>query len=78
MTGVSYATSAEMAKELGPFAGYANVLAVRTDLGQQQVAAVALALLGRERARHLDGVAAVLPQRDAAGERLHALVRPRF
>ncbi len=50
------------------------LLTVGADLGQQQVAAVALALLGRERARNLDGVAAVLPQRDAAGERLDLLV----
>ena len=46
------------------------LLALGADLGQQQVAAVALALLGRERARDLDVVAAVLPERDAAGHRL--------
>src|SRR6201999_4481673 len=34
----------------------------------------ALALLGRERARDVDGVAAVLPEREAAGHRLDVLV----
>jgi hypothetical protein len=41
-------------------------LTLEADLGDQQVARVALALLGGERARDLDLVAAVLPQRDAA------------
>ena len=49
-------------------------LALEADLGHQQVARVALALLVGERARHLDVVAAVLPQRDAAGHRLDRLV----
>ena len=46
----------------------------RADLGQQQVAAVALLLLDRELARELDLVAAVLPQRDAARHRAHVAV----
>ena len=50
------------------------LLALGADLGEQEVARVALALLGRERARDLDGVAAVLPERVAAGHRLDALV----
>ncbi len=44
------------------------------DLGEQQVARVALALLGGQRPRGLDLVAAVLPQREAAGHRLDVLV----
>ena len=50
------------------------LLALGADLGQQQVARVALALLGAQRARHLDVVAAVLPQREPAGHRLDVLV----
>ena len=50
------------------------LLALGADLGNQQVARVALALLAGEGARHFDVVAAVLPQRDAAGHRAHALV----
>ena len=50
------------------------LLALDADLGEQEVARVALALLGRERARDLDGVAAVLPQRVAAGHGLDVLV----
>jgi hypothetical protein len=50
------------------------LLALDADLGQEEVAAVALPLLGRERPRHLDRVAAVLPQRVAAGHRLDVLV----
>src|SRR3954452_24383579 len=50
------------------------LLALDADLGQQEVARVALALLGRERLRDVDLVAAVLPQRDAAGHRLDVLV----
>ena len=45
------------------------LLALDADLRQQEVARVALALLGGELARDLDLVAAVLPQRDAAGHR---------
>ena len=45
------------------------LLALGADLGDQHVARVALALLGGERARDLDLVAAVLPQRDPAGHR---------
>ena len=50
------------------------LLALLADLGQEEVAAVALALLGRPLARDLDVVAAVLPQRVAAGHRLDVLV----
>ena len=50
------------------------LLALEADLRDEQVARVALALLGGERARDLDLVAAVLPQRDAAGHRLDVLV----
>ncbi len=50
------------------------LLAIGPDLGDQQVARVALALLGGERARDIDLVAAVLPQRDAAGHGLDMLV----
>ena len=50
------------------------LLALGPDLGQQQMARVALALLGRQRLRRLDLVAAVLPQREAAGHRLDVLV----
>ena len=50
------------------------LLALDPDLGQQQMARVALALLGRQRPRHLDLIAAVLPQREAAGHRLDVLV----
>ena len=50
------------------------LLALGADLGQQQVARVALALLGGQRPRDLDLVAAVLPQREAAGHRLDVLV----
>jgi hypothetical protein len=42
-------------------------LSLRPDLGQQQVTAVALLLLAREDLGDVDLVAAVLPQRDAAG-----------
>ena len=49
-------------------------LALEPDLRDQQVARVALALLGGQRLRDLDLVAAVLPQRDPAGHRLHVLV----
>ena len=44
------------------------------DLLEQQVARVAVALLGAHEARDLDLVAAVLPEREAAGHRLDALV----
>ncbi len=50
------------------------LLALGADLGEEQVARVAVALLGGQRARDLDVVAAVLPQRDAALERLDVLV----
>ena len=50
------------------------LLTLDPDLGQQQMARVALALLGGHRARSLDLVAAVLPQREAAGHRLDVLV----
>jgi hypothetical protein len=50
------------------------LLPLLADLGQQEVARVALALLGRERERGLHLVAAVLPQRDAARHRLDVLV----
>ena len=50
------------------------LLAFGADLGQQQVARVALALLGGQRARDVDLVAAVLPQGEAAGHRLDVLV----
>ena len=43
------------------------LLALEPDLGDEQVARVAVALLGRKRTRDLDLVAAVLPKRDAAG-----------
>ena len=49
------------------------LLALGADLGQEEVARVALALLGRERPGDDDVVAAVLPQRDAAGHRLDVL-----
>src|SRR6476661_4084863 len=49
------------------------LLALGADLGEQEVARVALALLGREGLGDLDGVAAVLPQRDAAGHGLDVL-----
>ncbi len=47
------------------------LLAVGPDLGDQRVTRVALALLGRERARDLDLVPAVLPQRDSPRHRRH-------
>src|SRR3954447_3892760 len=50
------------------------LLPLDADLREQKVARVALALLGGEGARDLDLVAAVLPQRDAAGHRLDVLV----
>jgi hypothetical protein len=46
-------------------------LALGPDLGEQDVAPVALLLLGREDLRDLDLVAAVLPQGDAARHRAH-------
>ena len=49
-------------------------LALEPDLGHQQVARVALALLGAQRARYLDVVAAVLPERDAAAHGRDVLV----
>src|SRR5215211_1838674 len=49
-------------------------LALEADLGHEQVARVALALLLGQRLRDLDVVAAVLPQCDAAGHRAHVLV----
>ena len=49
------------------------LLALGADLGEQEVARVALALLGREALGDVDGIAAVLPQRDAAGHRLDVL-----
>ena len=49
-------------------------LPLEPDLGDQQVARVALALLGGERARNVDVVAAVLPERDAAAHRRDVLV----
>src|SRR3954468_1604021 len=49
-------------------------LPLEADLGHEQVARVALALLLGQRLRDLDLVAAVLPQRDAAGHRGHVLV----
>ena len=50
------------------------LLALEADLCEQQVARVALALLGGQRAWHIDLVPAVLPQRDPAGHRLDVLV----
>ena len=50
------------------------LLAVGADLGDQEVAGVAVALLSRERAGDVDLVAAVLPKSDAAGHRLDLLV----
>jgi hypothetical protein len=50
------------------------LLPALADLGDEQVARVALALLRAERLGHLDLVAAVLPQRDPAGHRLDVLV----
>ncbi len=50
------------------------LLAVDPDLVKQQVARVAVALLGAHEARDLDLVAAILPQREAAGHRGHVLV----
>src|SRR5207248_655507 len=49
-------------------------LALFPDLGDEQMAAVALALLAVERARQLRGEAAALPVGVAAGERGDALV----
>ena len=49
-------------------------LALEPDLRHEQVARVALALLVGQRLRDLDVVAAVLPQRDAAGHRRDVLV----
>ena len=49
-------------------------LALEPDLGHEQVARVALALLGGERPRDLDLVAAVLPERDPAAHRRDVLV----
>ena len=50
------------------------LLPVHADLGEKQVAGVALALLGGERARRLDLVTAILPKREAPGHRLDVLV----
>ncbi len=50
------------------------LLALEADLGEQDVARVAVALLGAHEARDLDLVAAVLPEREAAGHRLDVLV----
>jgi hypothetical protein len=50
------------------------LLTLGADLGQQQVAAVALALLSGQRAGGLDVVAAVLPQREATRHRLDVLI----
>ena len=50
------------------------LLAFGPDLGEQQMARVALPLLGSQRLRRLDLVATVLPQREAAGHRLDVLV----
>ena len=50
------------------------LLALDTDLGQQEMPRVALPLLGGEGPRLLDFVAAVLPQREAAGHRFDVLV----
>ena len=50
------------------------LLALDADLVEQQVARVAVALLGAHEARNLDLVAAVLPEREAAGHRLDVLV----
>ncbi len=50
------------------------LLTVGPNLGEQQVARVALALFGAQRARNLDRVATVLPQREATGHRLDVLV----
>jgi hypothetical protein len=49
-------------------------LPLEADLRHEQVARVALALLGVERARDLHVVAAVLPERDPAAHRGHVLV----
>ena len=49
-------------------------LPLEPDLGDEHVARVALALLGGERARDLDLVAAVLPERDPAPHRGDVLV----
>ena len=50
------------------------LLPLEADLRNQQVARVALALLGRERDRPVEVVAAVLPQREAAGHHRHVVV----
>ncbi len=50
------------------------LLALDPDLVQQQMARVAVALLGAHEARNVDVVAAVLPQREAAGHRGDVLV----
>ena len=50
------------------------LLALDADLRDEHVARVAVALLCGERARDVDLVAAVLPQRDAAGHRAHVRV----
>ena len=50
------------------------LLALDADLRDQQVPGVAVALFGAHRPGHLDLVAAVLPQGDAAGHRAHVLV----
>ena len=49
-------------------------LALEPDLRDEHVARVALALLGRERARDLDLIAAVLPERDAPAHGRDVLV----
>src|SRR3954469_22612867 len=49
-------------------------LALHADLRQQDVAAVAILLVGVERTRRLYVEAAVLPERDAAGHRGHVVV----
>ena len=62
----------------GPQQEYLGVqqllLALGTHLGEEQVARVPLTLLGAQRPRNRDLVAAVLPQRVAAGHRLDVLV----
>jgi hypothetical protein len=50
------------------------LLALEADLRDQQVARVALALLGRESHRPLEVIAAVLPQREAAVHHGHVVV----
>ncbi len=50
------------------------LLALDSDLRQQQMSRVAFTLLGAQRTGNLDVVAAVLPQRDPTGHRLDILI----